>query len=201
MQVVCVTDRRRCAGPFLDQVARLAAARPDAVLLREKDLSPEAYLDLARACRRRCAAAATPLIVHGHADVAARLGDVGLHLSLAALTTRRHRLGAIARIGVSVHAVAEATAAEAWGADYLIAGHVFATACKPGLPPRGIGFLAEIAAAVSIPVLAIGGITPARLADIRHTGAAGVCVMSAAMTGDPAPLIAALRSDPPLETS
>ena len=84
-------------------------------------------------------------------------------------------------IGASVHSPEEAVLAEKLGASWLIAGHIFATACKPDLPPRGLDFLRNVCSSVSIPVYAIGGITPERLPAITQAGAAGCCVMSQMM--------------------
>lgn len=61
---------------------------------------------------------------------------------------------------------------------YLTAGHIFATDCKKGLPPRGIPFLQEMVAATSLPVYAIGGISPQNAHEAIEVGAAGVCLMS-----------------------
>ena len=86
-------------------------------------------------------------------------------------------------IGVSVHSAPEAEWAEQLGATYLTAGHVFATGCKEGIPPRGLGFLRETAKSVSIPVYGIGGIgiSAEQLEEILSCGAAGGCAMSAMM--------------------
>lgn len=62
------------------------------------------------------------------------------------------------KIGISIHSVEEAKEAEQLGASYLTAGHIYATDCKRGLPPRGLGFLKEVCREVSIPVYGIGGI-------------------------------------------
>ena len=62
------------------------------------------------------------------------------------------------RLGISIHSVEEAKEAEQLGASYLTAGHIYATDCKRGLPPRGLGFLKEVCREVSIPVYGIGGI-------------------------------------------
>jgi len=85
-------------------------------------------------------------------------------------------------IGASVHSVVEAGDAQALGADYLIAGHIFATDCKAGVPPRGLAFLRQVCQAVSVPVFAIGGITADKVPAIRAAGAKGCCIMSEAMT-------------------
>lgn len=86
-------------------------------------------------------------------------------------------------LGTSVHSAAEAVEAEALGASYLTAGHIYATDCKKGLPPRGLSFLKEICQSVSIPVYAIGGIklNGNQLAEVMQYGAEGGCVMSGMM--------------------
>ena len=94
--------------------------------------------------------------------------------------------------GVSIHAVEEAAALRQSHAEYLVAGHIFETACKPGLAPRGLPFLQQVCAAAAQPVYAIGGITPERVPAVLAAGAAGYCVMNALMTcPDPRALIAA----------
>lgn len=76
-------------------------------------------------------------------------------------------------VGASVHSPEEAREAQALGADYVTAGHVFATDCKRGLEPRGLEFLRETVNAVSIPVFAIGGISAENVKAVRKAGAAG----------------------------
>ena len=100
-------------------------------------------------------------------------------------------------LGASCHSAAEASEAEALGCTYITAGHIFNTDCKAGVPGRGTDFLKQICSRVSIPVYAIGGIDPANAAAVREAGAAGICVMSAAMTcADPSALSAALGGSP-----
>ena len=71
--------------------------------------------------------------------------------------------------------------AQELGAAYVTAGHVFATDCKKGLPPRGITFLEEVVKSVKIPVFAIGGVNSSNIEEIKQTGAAGCCMMSGFM--------------------
>jgi thiamine-phosphate pyrophosphorylase len=99
-------------------------------------------------------------------------------------------------LGASVHSAAEAREACALGASWLLAGHVFATGCKPGVPGRGLGFLAEtVRAASGVPVVALGGMDERNLVDVRATGAAGAALSSAFMqAGNPAALVARLRA-------
>ena len=88
------------------------------------------------------------------------------------------------QIGVSVHSREEAVYAERRGADYLIAGHIFLTDCKKGVPARGLDFLKEICASVEIPVFAIGGMNLEHGRMAMEAGASGVCMMSELMESD-----------------
>ena len=84
-------------------------------------------------------------------------------------------------IGVSVHSADEAAEAERLGASYVTAGHIFATDCKKGVPPRGLEFLRGVCEKVKIPVYAIGGINAENAKSAVGAGADGVCIMSALM--------------------
>ncbi len=84
-------------------------------------------------------------------------------------------------IGASCHSVEDALEAQALGCTYITAGHIFATDCKKGVPPRGLAFLREVCRSVSIPVYAIGGINEKNYLQVLQTGAAGACIMSGLM--------------------
>jgi thiamine-phosphate diphosphorylase len=87
--------------------------------------------------------------------------------------------GRFQRIGISVHSFDEAVEADALGADYVTFGHVFPSQSHPGEAGRGLDALADIVERLSIPVMAIGGITIANVQEVLATGCAGVVVMSA----------------------
>ena len=186
-----VTNRALCPDDFLVRIAAIASARPDGILLREKALDEAAYGALAEQCLRVCKTYGVPLVAHTYASVAVRLG-LPLHVPLMQL--RQLHTAGVRVAGVSVHSAAEAQEAEQLGAAYVTAGHVFATACKPGLPPRGVAYVAEVCSRVTIPVFSIGGITEERIPAVLQAGAAGVCVMSGLMTcSEPAQETARLR--------
>lgn len=88
------------------------------------------------------------------------------------------------RVGRSVHLLDEAVEAERQGADFLLYGHIFPSASKPGLPPCGLQALEEMAKKLRIPVIAIGGITPSNAPQVIRAGAAGVAVMSGILNAD-----------------
>ncbi|MED0678055.1 thiamine phosphate synthase [Aneurinibacillus thermoaerophilus] len=122
------------------------------------------------------------LIINDRADVALAAGAVGIQTAYHSLPApvMRH-LAPSLLLGVSVHSVEEAKAAEAAGADYVLFGHVFASASKPGQAGRGLAALREVVESVSIPVIALGGITPENTVKILATGCTGIAVLSAVM--------------------
>lgn len=91
-----------------------------------------------------------------------------------------------------MHSLEEALQAEKEDADYVLFGHVFETDCKQGLDGRGVSLLSEIKQRISIPVIAIGGMTPARLREVKQAGSDGIAVMSGIFSSDD-PLEAARR--------
>ena len=176
-RLMLVTDRVRAALP-LPEVARCAIeGGVDIVQIREKDLP----IDELRTHTEHVIAAVgdrSRVSINSALTIAADLGT-GVHLPEHGVSPAEARriLGDDALIGRSVHSPASATAGA--GADYLIAGHVFATASKPDLPPIGLDGLRRIAGSTSIPILAIGGITAANVQSVLEAGAFGAAVMSA----------------------
>lgn len=191
-QMIAVTNRRLCrpdsknpAGSnfnlktFLKQIDLIAALGVRAIVLREKDLSCEAYETLAGKVLPICAVHGTELILHGFADAAIRLDHRKIHLPLALL--RETKTDGFEKIGTSVHSIEEALEAQSLGAHYLFAGNIYETTCKQGLPGRGLTFLQQLCTRCDIPVYAIGGVTLGRMPEILQTGAAGGCMMSGFM--------------------
>lgn len=187
-KILVITSRKRFEGEadFLKQIEKIAAAKPFGIVLREKDLPVKEYSALARRVRDICRSAGASLIVHGHPEVARELGIPALHMPLDALEKMSSEERKEFRVlGASCHSVEDVLRAKALGCDYVTAGHVYATDCKPGLPPRGADFLAEVCGpAAPMPVFALGGLTPARAPEVRRAGAAGFAMMSSAMDAE-----------------
>lgn len=123
-----------------------------------------------------------PLIINDRVDIALACRADGVHLGQDDLPVRAAReiLGRDRFIGISVNTPAEASRAEEEGADYSGAGPVFATLSKPDLQPLlGLEGLRRIRAETRLPILAIGGITPASTVEVVAAGADGVAVISA----------------------
>jgi thiamine-phosphate diphosphorylase len=182
-----VTDRRRLAngadpGSQLAQLARLARLIGDAidagidlVQIREPELDARTLGRLAdeASAHARRAGGHTRVLVNDRADVAFAAGADGVHLPERGLPPECARaLREDWIIGRSIHDAPPADIAA--HADYLLFGTVFRTASKPGAPVAGVDGLRRAAATLDTPVLAIGGITPARAEACMAVGAAGV---------------------------
>ena len=171
--IIAVSNRVMC-GDFIGQIKKINAEGIP-VILREKDLTETEYEKLARKVMEICPG----VILHTFTDTARRLGCKRAHLPMSVLKTAD--LTGFDVIGASIHSADEAIEAQKLGATYITAGHIFETECKIGVPPRGLDFLKEVCEAVTLPVYAIGGITPDNAKQAFDAGAAGVCVMSGLM--------------------
>lgn len=180
--ILCVTNRTLCKEDFLARVEKIAAEHPKGIILREKDLTEEEYKRFAEEVLKICKKYEVPCILHSFIDAAMELGTENIHLPLHILREMdEKKKESFKQIGASCHSVEEAKEAEKLGCTYITAGHIFVTDCKKGLAPRGVEFLRNVCANVSIPVYAIGGISSENIDTVRETGAAGACVMSGLM--------------------
>ncbi|MGD0765288.1 MAG: thiamine phosphate synthase [Dehalococcoidia bacterium] len=176
-----VTDRRRCSAISLEDVIMQATqGGANVVQLREKDLSAAELFTLGVRLREITKNRAL-LLINDRVDVAQACGADGVQLPENGLPTpvARWVLGRHALVGRSVHSVEAAAQAEGDGADMVVVGPVFQTASKPDAAPVGLELVREIANGITIPVLAIGGITPENVGDVIRAGASGAAVVSA----------------------
>ena len=183
LRLCLVTDRTQLRGRDLVAVVDecLAAGLP-AVQVREKDL---AVVDLAALCRRLRAPTrerGALLIVNDRVDVALATRADAVQRTGTSLPLEDIRViaGARLRVGASVHSLEDAIEAEAKGADWLVFGPLFDTPSKRAYgPPQGLDALAKVTGRVRVPVIAIGGITPIRVREVRSAGAHGVAAIAA----------------------
>ncbi len=181
-----ITDRRSCPGELLDTVKANARSGVEWVQIREKDLGSRDLLALARRAVRRVAPFATKVLVNGRLDVALAAGAHGVHLPSSAPPPAALRQIAPPGflIAVSTHTVSEVCRAEREGADFVVFGPVYPTRSKPGLVDiPGIEGLRAACSAAGIPVAALGGLTPGRMAACAAAGAAAVAGISMFQAG------------------
>ena len=181
MKLTVVTNRKLCGERFEDRIEKIASARPDSIVLREKDLSPIEYVELAKRCSKICLRHGVRFMANSFWNVAYKNGFDRIQLPFSVFSDHSEVKNIFSEVGVSVHSVDEAVAAEKLGADRLTAGHIFATDCKKGIQPRGITFLSNICNAVNIPVHGIGGICFDNVGMIKDIGASGIYIMSELM--------------------
>ncbi|PJW14779.1 MULTISPECIES: thiazole tautomerase TenI [unclassified Geobacillus] len=186
-----ISTGRQTADEFAAICARIHPYA-DAIHIREKEKTAREVAEFVAALLY---AGVPPqkIIVNDRVDVAAVYGVKGVQLAYHSLPVRAVRRSfPDLTVGCSVHGSEEAKQAEQDGAHFCLYGHIFPTDSKPGLPPRGLDSLAEIAAAVSIPVIAIGGIHAGNACRVMEAGAAGVAVLSAVFLA-PDPVVEARR--------
>ncbi len=152
------------------------------IQLRDKEMTTAEMVKVAEQMRRLTSEYGAAFIVNDRVDVALAAGADGVHLGPddMPVQTARRLMGPGAVIGASVANVTEAGAAEAAGASYVSVGAIYVTPSKADAgAPVGVGPIGEIKRTVSVPVLAIGGITCENVTEVVRAGADGVAVISA----------------------
>lgn len=181
-KLVCVTNRSLCREDFLTRIQQIAQSGVSGIILREKDLSEADYQILAAKVLTICREYGVPCILHSFVKIAIALGAQAIHLPLPLLRTmtQEHK-EQFRTIGASCHSLEDVLEAQKLGCSYVTLGHIFATDCKKGMPPRGLNLLRDVCRRASLPVLAIGGIDKDNIGSVKEAGAGGACIMSGLM--------------------
>jgi len=182
-----ITSRKACAPrPLTEVVQKACEAGVQAVQLREKDLSGKALCELAHQIREVTTRFGVRLFINGRPDVAKVIAADGVHCPEEGFPPSAVRqYWSQFSIGVSVHSLEAAKKAEKEGADFLLFGPVFFTPSKEEYgKPQGTDRLKKICESTSIPVFAVGGVTPAKVSECLQAGAYGVAGISALMEAD-----------------
>lgn len=181
MELHAVTNDSLPVDELIKQIKAIAP-EVDFIHIRERSKTASELVDLVK----RLFLEGVPkekLIINDRVDVALLTNIHRVHLpghsfSPKELLQKFPHLHA----GVSVHSIEEAKAAEKNGAEYVMFGHVYDTTCKPGLQARGVQLVKELTSSLSIPVVAIGGLTPDRIPELKHANVKGIAVMSGIFT-------------------
>lgn len=180
VRLYAVTDRSWLDGRSLCQVVE-EAIEGGATIVQLRDKEGVKDLDEARAIARLCRERGVLFIINDSVAVAKAVDADGVHLGLddGDLAEARRVLGPDKIIGASTHNREEALAAERAGADYLGCGAIFGSATKQNVQHITPDILRQVTGAVSIPVVAIGGITRENLPTLKGCGLSGAAVISA----------------------
>lgn len=182
MTLYAVTDRSWLGERTLEQaVEEVLRGGATFLQLREKELEGEELLGLALRLKEIAARYHVPFVVNDSVELALACGADGVHVGQKDIMGRdiRALMGPDKILGITANTVELAVAAEQAGADYIGAGAVFGTTTKDDAKKLSLDTLGEICRAVTIPVVAIGGINARNLPQLAGTGAAGAAVVSA----------------------
>lgn len=177
-----ITDRSWLGGRTLySQVEETLEGGATFLQLREKNLDEEHFLEEAKELQALCRRYGVPFIVNDNVDVALAMGADGIHVGQSDMEAGdvRKLLGPDKILGVSAQTVEQALLAEQRGADYLGVGAVFPTGSKDDADDVSYETLKAICSAVSIPVVAIGGISQNNVMQLKGSGICGIAVISA----------------------
>lgn len=177
-----VTDRHWLEGRTLKEVVKESLdGGVTFVQLREKTLEDEKFLEEAKELKELCKKYNVPFVINDNVDIAIAMDADGVHVGQSDMEAGdvRAKLGPDKIIGVSAENVEQAVLAEKRGADYLGVGAVFPTGSKDDAADVSYETLKAICEAVSIPVIAIGGINEGNVSKLAGSGIVGVAVISA----------------------
>ncbi len=182
LQLYAITDRHWLNGRSLYEVVKESLDGGVTFLqLREKQLDEDHFLEEAKKLQGLCSEYNVPFIINDNVEIALAINADGVHIGQSDMEMKeaREKLGPDKIIGVSAHTKEEALLAQAQGADYLGVGAVFPTSSKDDAESVSYETLKAICEVVSIPVVAIGGITRENLHQLSGSGVSGISVISA----------------------
>ena len=183
---IVITNRHLVQGDFLKQLEKVTKLHPHALILREKDLTDDAYESLAKKVFDLCKREDITFFLHTKIEIARKIGCQNIHLSIPVLkglseTEKKALTEDFCEISISCHSMEDVEIAMAGGATQIILGTIFETECKKGVLGKGVEFVREICQKCPLPVYAIGGMNLQRLPVVIDAGAAGCCMMSGFM--------------------
>lgn len=182
LSLYAVTDRSWLNGTTLAwQVEEALKGGVTMLQLREKDLSEDVFYSEAQEIQKICARYQVPFLINDNVELACQIDADGVHVGQSDMDAFqvREKIGRGKILGVSAQTVEQAILAEQQGADYLGVGAIFPTNSKADAKAVNIHTLREIRQAVSIPIVAIGGITIENLKQLAGSGISGIAVISA----------------------
>ncbi|WP_349728907.1 thiamine phosphate synthase [Peribacillus frigoritolerans] len=186
LSLYLVTEESIALEKLTEIIAESVSGGVSIVQLREKNNSSLSFYKKASALKQLLNELSIPLIINDRVDIALAVGADGIHIGQddLPLTVVKQMVPEDMIVGVSVSTLEEAHEAERNGADYIGVGSVFPTKTKQDATLMAIGDLEEICRSVSIPAVAIGGITADNISALSDSGLSGTAVVSAIMNAE-----------------
>ena len=187
LKLYAVTDRKWLRGSSLEEeIEKAVRAGVTMVQLREKHMGSDELVSLAKRIGTVVHKYNVPLIINDDIEAALASGADGVHVGQEDIGAyeARQRIGSSMILGVSAPTAETALEAERCGADYIGAGAVFSTSTKKDAKVMSFDELKRICGSVSIPVVAIGGITEDNIIELSGSGIVGAAVVSAIFAKD-----------------
>ncbi|MBR6994130.1 MAG: thiamine phosphate synthase [Methanobrevibacter sp.] len=186
LSLYLVTDKSDDVEKFLNTIEEAIKGGVTVVQIREKTAETLDFYNLALKVKEITTKYNVPLIINDRVDVALAIDAEGVHVGQSDMPcdVTRKLIGEDKILGVSAATIDEAKKAEKDGADYIGTGAVFPTATKDDAPSITKQDLKDVVDSISIPVVAIGGITLENASQLKDTGIAGLSVVSAIMSAE-----------------
>ncbi len=187
LKLYLVTDRKWLNGHKLtDDLEKAILGGVTTIQLREKNLSNEEFISIAKDVKKVCQKYHIPLIINDNLEVALAINSDGIHIGQNDIPASivRKQIGPDKILGVSVHNLKEAFQAKIDGADYVGVGAIFSTETKNDATNVTLDSLKKICDNIDLPVVAIGGINLDNISKLKDINIAGIAVVSAIMNAD-----------------
>ncbi|WP_279160839.1 thiamine phosphate synthase [Thomasclavelia cocleata] len=184
LKLYLVTDRKWLNGHKLtDDLEKAILGGVTIIQLREKNLSNEEFISIAKDVKKVCQKYHIPLIINDNLEVALAINSDGIHIGQNDIPASivRKQIGPDKILGVSVHNLKEAFQAKIDGADYVGVGAIFSTETKNDATNVTLDSLKKICDNIDLPVVAIGGINLDNISKLKDINIAGIAVVSAIM--------------------
>jgi thiamine monophosphate synthase len=191
--LIAATDRKTSMLPFKEQISLIAKAKPDMIILTERDLFPAEYKEFAQYCIEECKKNGVEFCADKFFDVVTELGVKTAYVSLEDL--KGSKPPGFDKILTTVRSEKDAKDAESNGASIIIFRDVFDLTCKSCRNAKGLATLRYLLGSVDIPVVGAGGILPDVFPEVLASDTAGVCMRDGFMrTKDPSIVVKAYRN-------
>ncbi|WP_279014910.1 thiamine phosphate synthase [Thomasclavelia cocleata] len=187
LKLYLVTDRKWLNGRKLtDDLEKAILGGVTTIQLREKNLSNEEFISIAKEVKKVCQNYHIPFIINDNLEVALAINSDGIHIGQNDIPASivRKQIGPNKILGVSVHNLKEAFQAKIDGADYVGVGAIFSTETKNDATNVTLDSLKKICDNIDLPVVAIGGINLDNISKLKNINIAGIAVVSAIMNAD-----------------